>query len=84
MQPRNVKMDLLSDANALARRQFALWQNIVAELDARRIDIEDVRVLVGTADMWTRSGNPSRATAYRMLEQWRATVAEMANPGHGD
>lgn len=81
MTRRDIYVLCLEHATAMGHAEFRLWFELVPAFDAGQISIEDVRSLIGTS-RW-RGGRPSRATAYRQIEQWRAKLQEIANPGRG-
>lgn len=73
----------LSHATDSAHAELRFWRELLDGLDAGHVAIEDARTLIGTAHIWHRSQRPSRATAYRLIDQWRPVVAKMSDPGRG-
>jgi hypothetical protein len=75
--------DLLKDATAVSHREWTFWHGLVAALDEGTVTMDDARTLMGTALIWSGKGKPSRATAYRHVERWRAIILDMSSPGRG-
>lgn len=72
---------LLKLAWDVSYADFHFGQGIAAAYREDRIDIEDVRKLIEATGR--RKSRPSRATAYRQLEQWDEIYLDLANLGRG-
>lgn len=70
---------ILTLATAAAHADLMFRREVVTAHDAGRLDVDAVRRLISHRDRTS----PSRATAYRRLDQWREEVSDLANPGRG-
>ena len=72
---------VLENATSLGHHELVFWRSVVEAHQTERLDVEEIRGVIWQTSVMR--SKPSRATTYRLLAQWHATIDDLDNNGRG-